>query len=93
MTMGDAGPLPDAGDPTFSTLHAAELMMDCQETVNCFLQRDEQLEADPLAACLADSAVVLDSGDAEDQARFLANFERCKAFIVCDYYDCATSGL
>lgn len=90
---GDAGAAdagPDGGALSFSELHAAELMKDCQETVNCLLQRDEPLEADPLAACLEDSARAL-AGDESRQASFLANVARCRAFVVCDYYDCATT--
>lgn len=91
VDMGDAGLSADAGDPTFSTQHTAELMKDCQETVACHLQRGEQLPPDPVAACLEDSAAALDAADAEQQATFLATLERCTAFVVCDYFSCATS--
>jgi hypothetical protein len=91
VDMGDAGLGADSGDPTFSTQHRAELMKDCQQSVACYMQRGEQLEPDPVAACLEDSAALLDAADAERQATFLATVERCAAFVVCDYYDCATS--
>jgi len=83
------GGLSDGGALSFSELHAAELMKDCKETVSCFLQRDEQVEPDPLATCLEDSAALLDS-DPALQASFLANVARCSAFLICDYYDCAS---
>jgi hypothetical protein len=80
-----------ADEPSFSDLHATEIQKDCSESVTCFLQRDEQLADDPFEACVADSSTALD-GDERLQAAFLANYERCKAYVVCDYYDCATSG-
>jgi hypothetical protein len=85
----DAG-LVDGGAQSFSELHAAELTKDCHETVQCSLQRDEQLEANPMAACLEDSAALLDA-DPRRQADFLANVARCSALIVCDYVGCATT--
>jgi hypothetical protein len=91
VDMTDAGLATDPGDPTFSTQHMAELMKDCQETVACRGQRGEPLPADPVAACVEDTAAVLDAADAEQQATLLATIERCAALVVCDYYACATS--
>jgi hypothetical protein len=80
----------DAGGRTFSELHEAELTKDCQESVQCLMQRAEPLEPDALSACLEDSAILLDGNEAL-HARFLANVERCRDLVVCDYYDCAIS--
>jgi hypothetical protein len=79
------------GNANFSKDYAAEIQKDCNESVQCFLQRDEQIEDDPFNECLKDSSAMLD-GDAELQGRFLRNFNRCNMFVVCDYYDCASSG-
>lgn len=79
------------GNMNFSQDYAAEIRKDCNESVNCFLQRDEQVEDDPFNECIKDSSNKLD-GDAEQQEAFLTNFGRCSNFIVCDYYECATSG-
>jgi hypothetical protein len=79
------------GNANFSKDYAAELQKDCNETVRCLQQRDEMIEDDPFNECLKDSARHLD-GDAERQESFLANYNRCSQFIVCDYYDCAMSG-
>ena len=90
MTSSDGGVNADAGVVPFSELHQAEIMKDCSESVQCLLQRDEQLEPDPLNACLGDSAALLDENP-QLQERFLTIVQRCSAFVVCDYYDCATS--
>lgn len=96
-TAGNAGSSGGAGsdstdEPSFSEQHAAEIQKDCSESVNCLLQRDEQLEQNPFEECIADSSDALD-GDERRQAAFLTNYERCKAYVVCDYYDCALSGV
>jgi len=44
-----------------------------------------------MAQCLLDSAAVLDKDDPDRRARFLQTVSRCKDFVVCDYYVCATS--
>ena len=84
------GGLADGGAQSFSELHATELMKDCTETVQCSVQRDEPLEADPIASCLEDSAAALDA-DPSRQAAFLATVARCSALVVCDYVNCATT--
>lgn len=81
----------DEGNANFSTDFAGEIQKDCNESVRCFQQRDQQLEADPFNECIKDSSAKLD-GDADRQASFMANYNRCSNFIVCDYYDCASSG-
>jgi hypothetical protein len=81
----------DGGNANFSKDYAAEIGKDCKETVNCALQRDEQVENDPFNECLKDTSHLLD-GDAELQEQFLTNYGRCSQFIVCDYFECATSG-
>ena len=87
--VGAAGSGGSSGG-AFSEQHAAEIQRDCNESVNCSIQRDEQLEENPFEKCIADSARALD-GDQQLQVTFLANFERCKAFIVCDYFECVVS--
>jgi len=81
----------DGGNANFSKDYAAEISKDCKESVNCFLQRDEQVEADPFNECIKDTSKALDA-DADLQDTFLTNYGRCSNFIVCDYYECATSG-
>jgi hypothetical protein len=81
----------DDGNANFATDYAAEIQKDCNESVRCFQQRDQQLEPDPFSECIKDSSAALE-GNAEKQASFMANYNRCSNFIVCDYYDCASSG-
>jgi hypothetical protein len=88
----DAGGTPQPFAPgTFSAEHEAEIRKDCNETLQCLAQQGQQLPDDPMEQCLIDSATVLDEGGAERQANFLSRFNRCSQYVVCDYYNCATS--
>jgi hypothetical protein len=91
-SAADAGGSPQPFAPgTFSAEHEAEIRKDCQETLQCLAQGGQQLPDDAMAHCLIDSAAILDEGGAERQASFLSRFNRCSQFVVCDYYNCATS--
>ncbi|MDH5670707.1 MAG: hypothetical protein OEZ06_01070 [Myxococcales bacterium] len=80
-------------DPnSFSGMHEAELTYDCQESVNCFNQRGQlpAIEGNQFTACIEASAAMLE-GDAQRQMQFVNNFQRCSAFVSCQYYDCASA--
>ena len=79
------------GDQQFSQQHAAEIRKDCNETINCLLQRDEQVPEDPFNGCISASGKYLEGGQSR-QMTFLNNYARCSQFIFCDYLDCAQSG-
>ena len=81
----------DDGGSGFSKEYAHEIAQDCSESVKCYLQNDKQLEDDPFNECIKDSSDKLNS-DPAAQEKFLTSFGRCKQFIVCDYYTCASSG-
>lgn len=81
-------PLFDPG--TFSGQHEAEIRKDCMESLQCAAQRGMELPPDPMDKCVTESAQRLE--DMEDkQESFLRNIGRCGNFVVCAYYDCATS--
>jgi hypothetical protein len=87
-TPADAGAA-DATD-AWSAAHAEEIRKDCTETVSCMAQRGFSLEGDPIETCIESTASTLDADPAR-QERFLAVYERCQAFLVCEYVDCASS--
>lgn len=92
----DAGDVGDGGLPldpaTFAGMHLEEISDDCNKTVQCKGQRGEILrQDDPVGHCVLETAEILNASEAK-QATFLANYNRCRSFAVCDYVACAQSG-
>lgn len=82
------GPL---GANTFGGMHEMALMEECDKTVQCKVQRGETLKKDdPVGQCVLDTAELLND-DEDRQESFLNNYDRCRAFPVCDYVMCAES--
>lgn len=81
----DAGVL---GPDSFGGMHVDDITYDCQQTVECQAQRGVSLPDDPVDDCVKATARLLGTG-IERQQKFLANFARCRAQVVCAYYDCA----
>jgi len=86
-TARDAGA--GAGD-ALDPMLVPEVEADCAQTVMCRAQRGEPLTDDPIADCVEATSALL-AGDAERQAAFLMNRERCRQQIACAYVDCATA--
>ena len=86
----DKPPLFDPG--TFTGMHQQEILKDCQESLQCRAQMGMELPEDPMNRCVQDSAERLEeSTDRQDS--FLRKFGRCSNYVVCDYYNCATSNV
>lgn len=84
---------PPLFDPsTFSGMHQQEIMKDCAESLQCRVQIGMELPDDPMKACLEQSAERLESSS-DIQQTFLRKFGRCMSYVVCDYYNCATSNV
>jgi hypothetical protein len=86
----EEAPLFDPG--TFSGMHEAEIQKDCKESLQCMAQNSLELPDDPVNKCLHDSAAALEMSE-ERQMNFLRKYGRCSAYVVCDYYTCATSNV
>jgi len=76
----------------FSSTYATEISEDCRQSVQCLAQRGQTTGPDPVQNCPKDTGAMLD-GNAAAQMAFLTNYERCRQYVVCDYFDCATSGV
>lgn len=62
----------------------------CKQTVDCRNQMGLALPEDPYTVCMDDTADLL-SKDSARQQRFLTNYSRCSAFVVCEFYNCANA--
>ena len=78
-------------DPdNFAGMYMPEVMYDCEQTVQCKAQQGGSLLDNPIVNCSLETGELLNgSGDRQD--KFLANYGRCSAFVVCDYVNCANA--
>jgi hypothetical protein len=76
------------GDDTFAGMNEDKIRYDCNQTVQCKNQHGEPLPDDPFERCVLDTADVFEA-QPEKQSEFLTNFNRCQAFVVCEYRSCA----
>jgi hypothetical protein len=87
---GDAG-ASSTGETPLSADVQEKIQNDCTQSVQCAAQRDEPLPPNALNDCIEATTRQL-GDDAARLSRFLAVVDRCGAFVVCDYVDCALSG-
>jgi hypothetical protein len=86
---GESDPLDDG---TFAGMNEDRIRYDCNQTVQCKIQHGESLAEDPFATCVLDTARVLEA-QPQKQGEFLTNFNRCAAFVVCEYRACALADI
>jgi hypothetical protein len=66
----------------------AKVEYDCQQTVQCRVQRGETLPPDPFAQCIANTIAQLQArGDGF--AAYVEAVSACQQFVICDYISCA----
>lgn len=81
----EADPLAEG---SFAGMNEDKIRYDCNQTVQCKVQRGEMLAEDPFEGCVQDTARVFET-QPEKRSEFLTNFSRCSAFVVCEYTTCA----
>jgi len=91
VSCGGGGDDPLADD-TFAGMNEDLIRYDCNQTVQCKVQKGEPLAEDPFETCVIDTAELLES-QPQKQNEFLMNFNRCSAHVVCEYRSCAIADI